>query len=134
MILPDFASASDDMALLRRFLPLMPAEAVMPAIRNADLHVLRDRLHMHIGFVMRAREGVHAHDGSQTLATAKTTLSAAQNLVDELSDELARLRVEFILALPAEAQAFAGRSMLPSPSPRPSPDAGFSGFASPAGA
>ena len=133
MTFPEFSTASDDMALLRRFLPLMP-EAAMPAIRNADLHVLRDRLHMHIGFVMRTREGVHAHDGSQTLATAKTTLSAAQNLVDELSDELARLRVEFVCAFPAEAQALAGRSMLPSPSSRPSPDAGFSGSASPAGA
>ena len=134
MILPDFLTASADMALLRRFLPLMPAEASMPALTNAELHRLRDYLHQHIGNVIRAREGVHAHDGSQTLATAKTTLAAAHNAVDEMSTQLARLRVEFVLALPAQAEALAAPSMLPSPSPRPSPDAGFSGFASPAGA
>ena len=134
MTFPEFASASTDMALLRRFLPLMPAEPVMCAISNDDLHILRDRIHQHIGMVMRAREGVHAHDGSQTLATAKATISAAQNAADELTDALTRMRVEFVCAFPAQAQAAAARSMLPSPSHRPSPDAGFSGFASPAGA
>jgi len=134
MILPDFASAADDMAILRRLLPLTSPEPVMRAISNDDLHILRDRIHQHIGMVLRAREGVHAHDGSQSLATAKATISAAQNAADELTDVLTAMRVEFICAFPAEAQAFAGRSMLPSPSHRPSPDAGFSGFASPAGA
>lgn len=134
MILPDFASAADDMAILRRLLPLTPVEDPMPALSNCDLHLMRDRLHQHLGMVIRAREGVHAHDGSQTLATAKATLAAAHNAIDEMSTQLARLRVEFVLAFPAQAEVFAARSMLPSPSHRPSPDAGFSGFASPAGA
>lgn len=125
MILPDFASAADDMAILRRLLPLTPVEPAMP-VNNDTLHHWRDDMHRLIGNVMRMREGLS--DGTQTRATALATVSTAQGCLEMLSKELISARCEVIknFAEPLHANTV--------PAFRPPPDAGFSGFASPAGA
>jgi len=125
MILPDFASAADDMTLLRRLLPLTPVQAPMP-INNDTLHHWRDDMHRLIGNVMRMREGLT--DGTQTRATALATINTAQGCLEMLSAELISARCEVIRAF---AEPLCAKT---APTFHPSPDAGFSGFASPAGA